>query len=80
MAVPPLGQNHEALPGGVLGPTTLFSLEVTSKSDGPLWIDVQHTQKKKKAKLFLIKASEAGECQPAFPLTQMWVYRTKAAL
>lgn len=50
MAVPPLGQNHEALPGGVLGPTTLFSLEVTSKSDGPLWIDVQHTQKKKKKK------------------------------
>lgn len=52
---PTLGQNHEAPPGGVLRPTTFFSLEVTSKTDGS-----QYTHKI--AKLFLIEAGEAGEC------------------
>lgn len=54
MAAPPLGQNHKAPPGGILGSAAFFNLEVTSTSDGSLWIDVQQTHKI--AKLFLIKA------------------------
>lgn len=68
MAAPPLGQNHKAPPGGVLGPTAFFNLEVTSTSDGSLWIDVQQTHKI--AKLFLIKARR----MPASP----WLRRVSS--